>query len=80
MADIVEKIYNNISMDSYTVSKELQRLYRQMDILWSSVEPALDLETIEKLQEHQARIEGQATLEWFREGIRTGLSLVIESL
>lgn len=80
MTDIIERIYNDISMNGYIVSRELRQLYGKMDALWSSVEPVLEPETIEKLQEYQVKIEGQVAQEWFREGLRAGLSLVIEAL
>lgn len=79
MTDIIERLYDDISMDGYTVSKELRELYRQMDALLKSVQPLLGPEVVEKLQSCQACIEREATQEWFREGIRVGFSLVLEA-
>ena len=80
MTDIIELIYDDISMDGGITSRELRDLYRKMDAQWQKVEPLLGSETTEKLQSYIARIEGQATLEWFREGFRVGLSLAKEVL
>lgn len=79
MTDIIERLYDDISMDDYTVSKELRELYRQMDTLMKSIQPLLGPELVEKLRTCQAGIERQATQKWFREGIRTGLSLMMEA-
>lgn len=78
MTDIIERIYHDISMDNNLYSKECRELYGRADTLWNSVLPLLGKETVEKLQEVYLDLEVQTTLEWFREGVRTGLSLAQE--
>lgn len=80
MTDIIESIYENISMDGGIVSAEYRERYRRARVLWDSVQPVLGTEMIEKLKECYFDAEEQSNLDWFREGIRIGLSLVLEVL
>lgn len=80
MTDIIESIYENISMDGGIVSAEYRERYRRARVLWDSVQPVLGTEMIEKLKECYFDAEEQSNLDWFREGIRIGLSLMMEVL
>jgi len=80
MTDIIESIFDYISMDGGITSAEYRKQYKRAEALWDSVRPVLDPEIIEKLKGCYLNIEEQSNLEWFREGLRVGLSLVIEAL
>ena len=80
MSDIIEEIYNGMLARNHDYSLEDQDMLRRDAELWDRASPALGHEMVDALQDSQSRIALHTNLNWFREGIRVGLSLVIEAL
>lgn len=80
MSDIIEQIYNGMLSRNHDYSLEDKDLLRRDAELWNLAAPVLGREMVDALQDSQSNIALQTNLNWFREGIRVGLSLVLEVL
>ena len=80
MASVIYRIYEHIISKDYQVSQEYRDLYKKEDKVWDKARPLLSKELIEELQNSQGDVQMQSNLDWFREGIRVGMSLMLELL
>ena len=78
MTSVTKRIYDDIISKGGHISQEYRDLCQKADKAWDKVRPVLSDDIIEELQNCQGEIEYQAILDWFREGVRVGISLMLE--
>lgn len=78
MDDILKEIFDSDLYDDCEVPEKLQDLRAQEAVLWEKFLPALGLDAIDEINNHQAEINYESCLMWFRRGFRLGALLMLE--
>ena len=78
MTGIIEDIYNHMLSANRDFAFESRDLLKKDEELWNKVRTVLDEDTINELQDSQSALALHSNLGWFREGVRVGISLMLE--
>ena len=80
MNDILEELYVDYFLEQYKPSPETRAATRKEGEALGKLLPGLGGDTVEELQARQSETLISSNLDWFREGFRLGVSLMMEVL
>jgi len=79
MKSQLREIYELLRCGLGTPSAEYSALERKTLALWDEVSPVLGKEAVDELLSSYSDLAWQSDYEWFREGFRLGVALMLES-
>lgn len=79
MRDTIKELYEYSRLTWGAQSEECKALEEQNCVLWEKVRPLLGMQTIDELMDGCANLSWQMNYEWFREGFRLGVALMLEA-
>lgn len=80
MNDILEELYMDYFLEQYKPSPETRAATRKEGEALGKLLPGLGGDTVEELQARQSETLISSNLDWFREGFRLGVALMMEVL
>ena len=80
MNDILEELYMGYFLEQYKPSPETRATTRKEGEALGKLLPGLGGDTVEELQARQSETLISSNLDWFREGFRLGVALMMEVL
>ncbi len=80
MNDILEELYMGYFLEQHKPSPETRAATRKEGEALGKLLPGLGGDTVEELQARQSETLISSNLDWFREGFRLGVSLMLEVL
>lgn len=78
MRDTLKELYEYARL-TRALSEEYKALEEQNGALWDKVRPLLGMQTVDELMDSYADLSWQMNYEWFREGFRMGVALMLET-
>lgn len=80
MTDILEELYFQYFDEAHKPSPAYKAACKEEIALWNKLLPDISRAELEQIQAKHAEIFTIANIEWFREGFRLGVALMLETL
>lgn len=78
MSDQLREIFEAKFETECGIPSEKLDVYEENEKLWEEIEHIMNRKTVETLQTQIDDLNHQRSFEWFREGVRFGISLMLE--